>query len=340
MSEYTLVTGGAGYIGSHTVLELLDDGRKVIVLDNMSNSCEEVINRLECISGKKITFTRGDVQNEALLVRLFTSYRISEVIHFAGLKSVNESISQPLAYYHNNFYGTMVLCKTMANFGVFNLVFSSSAAVYGSPIENPIKEEFDTGGVTNPYGRTKHMVEGFLHDLSKSDRKWKIAILRYFNPVGAHESGLIGEDPGSVPNNLLPYIARVAVGRLPKLQVFGGDYPTSDGTGVRDFIHVVDLAVGHMNALHYINDNDGLAVWNLGTGRGHSVIEVIKVFEEVSGRKIPYEIVDRRVGDIAACWADATKAKKELGWAAKKNLYQMVEDAWRWQRKNPDGFAL
>lgn len=331
MADTILVTGGAGYIGSHTVLALLQQGWQVVVLDNFVNSTAKPLQQVEKITGCKVTLIQGDVRDQALLTTLFSQHKIAAVLHFAGLKSVGESTRVPLEYYFNNVVGTLELCRAMAAAGVFRLVFSSSATVYGDPHSNPISEGFPVGEVVNPYGRSKFMVEGMLQDLAASDERWQIALLRYFNPVGAHESGLIGEDPNGVPNNLMPYVADVAAGRLPELAVFGDDYPTSDGTGVRDYIHVVDLAEGHLKALDYIGQHGGLGIWNLGTGQGYSVLEMVKAFEQASGKAVPYRIAPRRLGDVAMCWADSSKAEKELGWKAKYDLERMVVDTWRWQ---------
>ncbi len=302
-----LVTGGAGYIGSHTTLALLEAGYEVVVLDNLCNSSAESLHRVERICGKAPIFVQGDIRDRALLDEIFANYRIEAVLHFAGLKAVGESVREPLSYYENNVAGSVSLCQSMAAAGVFRLVFSSSATVYGEPAQMPISEDFPTGIPTNPYGRSKLMVEDVLRDLAVADSRWSIALLRYFNPVGAHESGLIGEDPNGIPNNLLPYVAQVAIGKLKELSVFGNDYPTADGTGVRDYIHVVDLADGHLKALQRISSRPGLNVWNLGTGKGYSVLEMVQAFEQVSGRPVPYRIVARRSGDIAECWANPHK---------------------------------
>lgn len=302
-----LVTGGAGYIGSHTTLALLEAGYEVVVLDNLCNSSAESLHRVERICGKAPIFVQGDIRDRALLDEIFANYRIEAVLHFAGLKAVGENVREPLSYYENNVAGSVSLCQSMAAAGVFRLVFSSSATVYGEPAQMPISEDFPTGIPTNPYGRSKLMVEDVLRDLAVADSRWSIALLRYFNPVGAHESGLIGEDPNGIPNNLLPYVAQVAIGKLKELSVFGNDYPTADGTGVRDYIHVVDLADGHLKALQRISSRPGLNVWNLGTGKGYSVLEMVQAFEQVSGRPVPYRIVARRSGDIAECWANPHK---------------------------------
>lgn len=339
MSMRVLVTGGAGYIGSHTVLELLQAGSDVVVLDNLCNSSVESLRRVEAIAGRRPVFVEGDVRDAVLLARVFGSEPIDAVIHFAGLKAVGESVEKPLDYYDNNVGGTVALCRAMAEAGVFRIVFSSSATVYGEPDVVPYHEELPTGLPTNPYGRSKLMVEEVLGDLARSDGRWAVGLLRYFNPVGAHESGRIGEDPRGIPNNLLPYIAQVAVGRLEQLSVFGGDYPTRDGTGVRDYIHVVDLARGHLAALEYLADRTGVFTWNIGTGQGYSVLEMVRAFERASGRAVPYEIVARRPGDIAECWSDPSKAERELGWKAERGLEQMMADTWRWQSMNPEGYG-
>ena len=334
-----LITGGAGYIGSHAVVELLQAGaEKVVVLDNLSNASMAVLQRVKRIAGRSPIFVEGDICDRRILDEIFSEHSIDAVIHFAGLKSVGESVKYPLNYYKNNVSGSITLCQAMKEAGVFLLIFSSSATVYGDPQQMPISEACPTGKPTNPYGRSKLMVEEILRDLAFSDPRWSIALLRYFNPVGAHSSGLIGEDPNGIPNNLLPYISQVAVGRLEQLSVYGDDYATPDGTGVRDYIHVVDLAKGHLAALNYLARHTGIHVWNLGTGKGYSVLEMIKAFEDSSGRKIPYRIVPRRPGDIAECWASPQKAFMELGWKAERELQEMMEDAWRWQANNPDGY--
>ncbi len=336
-----LVTGGAGYIGSHTLIELNDAGFDFIVLDNLSNSSQEAIKRVEKIINKKIKFIKGDIRDKELLRKIFKENEIDSVIHFAGLKAVGESVEKPLVYYENNVCGTNTLLEVMKEFDVKKFVFSSSATVYGEPEKMPVTEDMPTGrGITNPYGRSKYMIEEILKDLFVSDNSFKIAILRYFNPVGAYESGTIGEDPDGIPNNLMPFISQVAVGKLPKLRVFGGDYPTGDGTGVRDYIHVVDLANAHVKAIEYLNENElkEPLIVNLGTGKGYSVLEMIQAFEEASGVKIPYEIVDRRPGDIAEIYANPSKAKKLLGWEAKRGIKEMCESAWKWQSKNPKGY--
>ena len=338
MTKTILVTGGAGYIGSHTTLALLQAGCEVVVLDNLSNSSDESLKRVAQISGRVPVFFKGDVRDRALLNRAFTEHPIESVLHFAGFKAVGESVMEPLRYYENNVHGSQVLLQAMVAAGVFNFVFSSSATVYGEPVQIPISESCPVSRPTNPYGRSKLMVEDMLRDMAVSDPRWRIAILLYFNPVGAHESGRIGEDPNGIPNNLLPYIAQVAVGKLPELSVFGADYPTPDGTGVRDYIHVVDLAEGHLRALEALDSRVGAHVWNLGTGKGYSVLEMIRAFEETSGRPVPYRITSRRPGDIAVCYADPAKAQNELGWKAVRGLNEMTRDAWRWQSMNPDGY--
>lgn len=332
-----LITGGAGYIGSHTCVELLSAGYEIIVFDNFSNSKAESLKRVSQLTGKEFKIHLADLLDCEALDKTFAENTIDAVIHFAGLKAVGESVALPLWYYHNNVTGTINLCEVMKRYGVKKLVFSSSATVYGVPDIVPITEECILGA-TNPYGRTKQMIEEILRDLCVSDHEWSVALLRYFNPIGAHKSGLIGEDPNGLPNNLLPYISQVAVGRLKELRVFGNDYPTVDGTGVRDYIHVMDLASGHVRALEKILSAKGVEAYNLGTGKGYSVLEVIKAFEEVSGRKIPYQIEDRRPGDIAQCFADPTKAKNHLGWSAFRGIEEMCEDAWRWQLNNPNGY--
>ena len=337
MHRKILVTGGAGYIGSHTVLGLLQAGYDVVVIDNLCNSSAESLNRIAKIAGREALFIEGDIRDRDFLDNVFAQHKISAVLHFAGLKAVGESVAQPLRYYENNVHGSQVLLQAMENAGVFNIVFSSSATLYGDPAVVPIDESCALGP-TNPYGRTKLIVEDMLRDLAVADPRWRIAILRYFNPVGAHESGLLGEDPNGVPNNLLPFIAQVAVGKLPELSVFGNDYATSDGTGVRDYIHVVDLAEGHLQALQALHSRTGAHVWNLGTGQGYSVLEMVRAFEEASGRKVPYQIVARRPGDIAVCYADSSKAASELGWRAKRDLPEMMRHAWRWQSMNPNGY--
>ncbi|WP_300483929.1 UDP-glucose 4-epimerase GalE [Shewanella sp.] len=332
-----LVTGGAGYIGTHTVVELLNAGNDVIVLDNLSNSSIEALNRVERITGKSVIFYQGDILNKALLQKVFNDHAIDSVIHFAGLKAVGESVAKPLKYYENNVTGTLILCQVMAEFKVKNLVFSSSATVYGDPASLPITEDFPTGA-TNPYGQSKLMVEHILADVHNADPSWNIARLRYFNPVGAHTSGLIGEDPNDIPNNLMPFIAQVAVGKRAALSVFGDDYPTHDGTGVRDYIHVVDLANGHLKALAKLATKPGLVTYNLGTGQGYSVLDMVHAFERACGNTIAYQIAPRRPGDIAACYADPTHAREDLGWQATHTLADMANSSWHWQSTNPNGY--
>ena len=333
-----LVTGGTGYIGSHTALALLLRGFDVVVLDNLCNSAAESLARVAQIANRAPEFVQGDIRDPALLTRLFAQHSIHAVLHFAGLKAVGESVSQPLRYYDNNVHGTLILLQSMADAGLRKFVFSSSATVYGQPSQMPISEDCPLGQPTNPYGRSKLIIEDMLRDLAAADPGWQIALLRYFNPVGAHESGIIGEDPNGIPNNLLPYITQVAVGKLPELAVFGNDYPTPDGTGVRDYIHVMDLAEGHLQALQALQTLSGAHVWNLGTGQGYSVLEMVHAFEAASGCRIPYRIAPRRSGDIATCYADASKAARELGWKASRGLPEMMRDAWRWQQRNPNGY--
>lgn len=333
-----LITGGAGYIGSHTALELLTEGYEVVIYDNLSNSSEESLKRVEELTGKQLKFYEGDVLDESALTAMFKTEKIDAVIHCAALKAVGESVKKPLEYYHNNITGTLTLMKVMREMGVKNIVFSSSATVYGSPEVMPITEDCQKGQCTNPYGWTKSMMEQIMTDLQKSDPAWNVILLRYFNPVGAHKSGRIGEDPKGIPNNLMPYISQVAVGKLEKLGVFGDDYDTPDGTGVRDYIHVVDLAVGHVKAINHIFTNPGLEIINLGTGVGYSVLDMVKAFAKACGREIPYEIKPRREGDIAMCYADPAKALKVLGWKAERGLDEMCEDTWRWQSQNPNGY--
>ena len=332
-----LVTGGAGYIGSHTCVELLNAGYDVTVVDNLSNSKEESLTRVQDITGKQLEFHPVDLLDKDALDTIFATTEIDAVIHFAGLKAVGESVSIPLTYYHNNITGTLYLCEVMRKYGVKNLVFSSSATVYGDPHTVPILEDFPIGA-TNPYGRTKEMLEKILKDLAVADESWNIALLRYFNPIGAHESGRIGEDPNGIPNNLLPYVAQVAVGKLETLSIFGSDYDTPDGTGVRDYIHVVDLSIGHVKALEKLQSNPGVVVYNLGTGQGYSVLQVVAAFEKASGKKVPYKLVERRPGDVATCYADPVKAKEELGWVAERGIEEMCADAWKWQSQNPNGY--
>lgn len=332
-----LVTGGAGYIGTHTVLQLLEAGQDVIVLDNLSNSRREALERVEAMTGKPVTFYLGDILDRELLEQIFLTHTIDAVIHFAGLKAVGESVSEPLRYYENNVVGTTVLLEVMNAFDVKRIVFSSSATVYGMPERTPIDESFPLSA-TNPYGRTKLMIEDIMRDLSVADPSWSIALLRYFNPIGAHESGQIGEDPFDIPNNLMPYITQVAVGRLNELSVFGDDYDTPDGTGVRDYIHVVDLAEGHLKALNYVMDHTGAEAFNLGTGTGYSVLDLVQAFEAESGKPVPYKVTPRRPGDIAICFADPSKSKQVLGWEAKHDVRAMCRDAWNWQSNNPNGY--
>lgn len=332
-----LVTGGAGYIGSHTCIELLNNDYDVVVVDNLCNSSEESLRRVKTITGKEVTFYQQDILDETALATIFSEHKIDAVIHFAGLKAVGESVEMPLEYYQTNLTGTLVLFKVMRDHGVKNFVFSSSATVYGDPHTVPITEDFPLSA-TNPYGRSKLIIEEISHDLYVADKDWNIALLRYFNPVGAHKSGLIGEDPNGIPNNLIPYISQVAVGKREKLSVFGGDYDTPDGTGVRDYIHVVDLARGHIKALQKLTEKPGLVVYNLGTGQGYSVLEMIRAIEAASGKKVPYQIVARRAGDIATCFADPAFALKEIGWQVEYGLKEMAEDTWRWQSNNPDGY--
>ncbi len=333
-----LVTGGAGFIGSHTCVELLNAGYEVVVLDNLSNASEESLKRVEKITGKQVTFYQADIRDAKRLDEIFGKEQIESVIHFAGLKAVGESVAKPLEYYDNNISGTLVLCDAMRKHGVKNIIFSSSATVYGEPAFIPITEECPKGICTNPYGWTKWMLEQILTDLHTADPEWNVILLRYFNPIGAHESGMIGEDPKGIPNNLMPYVSQVAIGKLECLGVFGNDYDTHDGTGVRDYIHVVDLAIGHVKALKKIEEKAGVCVYNLGTGQGYSVLDIVHAFEKAVGKEIPYQIKARRPGDIAACYADAKKAKEELGWEAERGLEKMCEDAWRWQTQNPNGY--
>lgn len=333
-----LITGGAGYIGSHTAVELLNKNYNVIVYDNLSNSSRISIDRVEEITGKKISFYEADILDKEKLKEVLVNEKIDVLIHCAALKSVGESVSKPLEYYHNNLTGTLTTLEAMKEVGCKNLIFSSSATVYGNPASVPITEDFPKGECTNPYGWSKSMMEQIMIDLQKSDPEWKIVLLRYFNPIGAHKSGKIGEDPQGIPNNLLPYISQVAVGKLDYLRVFGDDYDTIDGTGVRDYIHVVDLAKGHVCAIDKLDSLGGVSIINLATGNGYSVLEVVKAFEEASGRKVPYKIVGRREGDIAKCFADANKAYKLLGWKAENGIKEMCEDSWRWQSQNPNGY--
>ena len=333
-----LVTGGAGYIGSHTVLQLLDAGQQVIVLDNLCNSSEESLRRVAELTGKQAQFIRGDIRDGQLLDGIFAQHKIDSVIHFAGLKAVGESVEMPLNYYNNNVHGTLTLCEAMQKAQVKSIVFSSSATVYGDPVSLPLKEDMPTGHPTNPYGMSKLMVEHVLRDLYQSDKTWNIAILRYFNPAGAHPSGRIGENPNGIPNNLMPFITQVATGKREFLSVFGNDYNTHDGTGVRDYIHVEDLAAGHLKALDKLQQNVGLVTYNLGTGQGYSVLDMVKEFEQQSGQAIPYKIVARRSGDVAACYADPQTAFDALGWKAERGLAEMCRDSWNWQSNNPNGY--
>ena len=338
MTDPILVTGGAGYIGSHTCVALIDAGYTPLVLDNLFNSSAESLARVARITGVRPALIEGDIRDQALLEDLLGRHRPQAVIHFAGLKAVGESVQQPLEYYDNNIGGTTTLLRAMQGAGLRNIIFSSSATVYGDPATVPIREDFPRSA-TNPYGRSKLVIEDILADLRRADPRWRIARLRYFNPVGAHPSGLIGEDPRGVPNNLLPYITQVAVGRLPQLRVFGGDWPTPDGTGVRDFIHVMDLAEGHVAALRHLLAQEGMFTVNLGTGQGCSVLQLLRAMERASGRDLPYEITPRRAGDIAECWADPTAARELLGWKAVRDLDTICADAWRWQQSNPAGFG-
>ncbi len=333
-----LVTGGVGFIGSHTVVELQNAGYEVIVLDNLCNASPKVIDRIEAITGKKVPFYKADIRDRKALEDIFTKEKIDSCIHFAGLKAVGESVQKPLEYYDNNITGTLTLLDVMRTHGCKNIIFSSSATVYGDPAFVPITEECPKGVCTNPYGWTKSMLEQIMSDMQHADPEWNVVLLRYFNPIGAHKSGTMGENPNGIPNNLMPYITQVAVGKRAELGVFGDDYDTPDGTGVRDYIHVVDLAIGHVKALKKIEEKAGLCIYNLGTGRGYSVLEVVRNFEEASGVKIPYSIRPRRAGDIATCYADASKAKAELGWEAQYGIKEMCEDSWRWQKNNPEGY--
>lgn len=333
-----LVTGGAGFIGSHTCIELVNAGHDIIILDNLYNSKRESIKRVEELCGKHIPFYEADIRDKAALDKIFAENDIDSVIHFAGLKAVGESCEMPLEYYDNNVNGTLVLCDAMRRAGCKKIVFSSSATVYGEHNISPLTEDMPTGGTTNPYGTTKLFIERILMDLYAADKEWSICLLRYFNPIGAHKSGRIGENPSGIPNNLVPYITQVAVGRLDYLSVYGDDYDTPDGTGVRDYIHVVDLAVGHVKAIEKICKENSLSIYNLGTGTGYSVFDMIHAFEKVSGKKIAYKVVPKRPGDIATCYSDPSKAKKELGWEATRELEEMCEDSWRWQKNNPNGF--
>ncbi|MHA2938706.1 UDP-glucose 4-epimerase GalE [Vibrio sp. RC27] len=332
-----LITGGMGYIGSHTCIQMIEAGMNPVILDNLYNSKSSVIARIEKVSGKRPEFINADIRDKAALVEVMKSHQIESVIHFAGLKAVGESVAKPLEYYDNNVNGTLVLVDAMRDAGVSSLVFSSSATVYGDPVSVPITESFPTSA-TNPYGRSKLMVEECLTDFQNANPDWSITLLRYFNPVGSHPSGELGEDPQGIPNNLMPFVSQVAVGRREFLSVFGNDYPTKDGTGVRDYIHVVDLADGHIAALNRVGLKPGLHVYNLGTGNGYSVLEMVEAFAKASNKPIPYQLVERRPGDIAECWADPEKAQRELGWKAKRSLEEMTQDTWRWQSNNPNGY--
>ena len=334
-----LVTGGAGYIGSHTCVELLNAGYEVVVMDNLYNSCEKSLERVEQITGKSVKFYKADLLDMDALNNIFDNEKIDSVIHFAGLKAVGESVSKPLEYYENNIAGTLNLCKAMRAHGVKNLIFSSSATVYGEQEEMPITECMTKKPATNPYGWTKWMIEEILKDVHTSDPEWNIILLRYFNPIGAHKSGLIGEDPKGIPNNLVPYVAQTAIGKRPFLQVHGDDYDTHDGTGVRDYIHVVDLAVGHLKAVEKLTEKPGVCVYNLGTGNGYSVLDVLHAYEKACGHEIPYKVGPRRAGDLATCYGDPSKAEREMGWKAQYGIEEMCEDSWRWQSQNPNGFA-
>ncbi len=333
-----LVTGGTGYIGSHTVIELFNSGYDAVIVDNLCNSSKKVLERIEKITGKTPLFYEADIRDKNAVGKIFKENNIECCIHFAGLKAVGESVEKPMEYYDNNISGTLALIDVMGKYGCKNLIFSSSATVYGTPKEIPITEECPKGECTNPYGWTKSMIEQILTDVGNADKEWNIVLLRYFNPIGAHESGLIGEDPNGVPNNLMPYITQVAIGKRERLGVFGNDYDTHDGTGVRDYIHVADLAKGHIKAMDAINKKCGMEVYNLGTGKGYSVLDVVKNFEKASGVNIAYKIMPRRAGDVAVCYSDPQKAKKELGWEAQYGIYEMCRDAWNWQKNNPDGY--
>ena len=333
-----LVTGGAGYIGSHTCVELLDAGYDVVVLDNLSNASEKSLDRVKALTGKEVKFYKGDILDRDILNEIFKNEKIDSCIHFAGLKAVGESVAKPWEYYNNNISGTRTLVDVIRQNGCKNIIFSSSATVYGDPAQIPITEECPKGQCTNPYGWTKSMLEQILMDIQKADEEWNVILLRYFNPIGAHKSGTMGENPNGIPNNLMPYITQVAVGKLEQLGVFGDDYDTPDGTGVRDYIHVVDLAIGHVKALKKIEENAGLCIYNLGTGHGYSVLDIVKNFEAANDIKIPYVIKERRPGDIATCYCDPSKAEKELGWKAQYDIKDMCADSWRWQKNNPNGY--
>ncbi len=334
-----LVTGGAGYIGSHTCVELIKAGYDIVVLDNFYNSRRESLKRIAELAGKDFAFYECDIRDEEGLCEVFEKENIEAVIHFAGLKAVGESCEKPIEYYENNVGGTLTMCRVMKKYGCKKIVFSSSATVYGMNNPSPLKETMSTGGTTNPYGTTKYMIELILSDLYKADNDWAVCLLRYFNPIGAHESGRMGEDPNGIPNNLMPYISQVAVGRLPYLNVYGDDYDTHDGTGVRDYIHVVDLAVGHIKALDHILPKTGTYIYNLGTGTGYSVLDIVNAFKKVNNIDVPYKIVGRRPGDIATCYSDPSKAKEELGWVAERGIEEMCRDTWNWQKNNPNGYA-
>ncbi|MCI6915349.1 MAG: UDP-glucose 4-epimerase GalE [Lachnospiraceae bacterium] len=333
-----LVTGGAGFIGSHTCVELLDAGYDVVVYDNLYNASEKSLERVKELTGKEVTFVKGDILDPVMLEKVFTENKIESVIHFAGLKAVGESVAKPWEYYNNNIAGTLTLVDAMRKHGCKNIIFSSSATVYGDPAEIPITENCPKGQCTNPYGWTKSMLEQILSDIQKADNEWNVILLRYFNPIGAHPSGRMGENPNGIPNNLMPYITQVAVGKLKELGVFGNDYDTPDGTGVRDYIHVVDLAKGHVAALSKIQENPGLKIYNLGTGHGYSVLDIVTNFEKANGIKIPYSIKPRRAGDIATCYCDPALAKTEMGWEAQYGIEEMCRDSWNWQKNNPNGY--
>lgn len=333
-----LITGGTGFIGSHTVISLIESGYDIVIIDNLCNSSSKILSRLRTLTGKNIPFYKADIRDREVLRTIFINHNITTVMHFAGLKSVGESVTEPIKYYENNVMGTLILAEEMSKAGIFNIVFSSSATVYGNPEQTPITENMPTGNTTNPYGTSKYMAERALMDVQASDSRWSVILLRYFNPIGAHKSGLIGEHPNGTPNNLLPYICQVAVGKLPYLSVFGNDYNTPDGTGVRDYIHVVDLANGHLKAMQARSNQSGTFIYNLGTGNGYSVFEILQAFEKASGLKIPYEIKPRREGDIAICFADPSHTENQIGWKAERNLNDMMADAWRWQSQNPNGY--
>lgn len=334
-----LVTGGAGYIGSHTCVELLEEGYEVVIVDNLYNASEKAVQRIQKITGREVAFYQDDIRDYEAMSRIFAKEKPEAVIHFAGLKAVGESVAKPLEYYENNIGGTLNLCKAMRENGCKNIIFSSSATVYGEPAFIPITEKCPKGVCTNPYGWTKHMLEQILTDFHTADEEWNVILLRYFNPIGAHKSGLLGEDPKGIPNNLLPYVAQVAIGKLECVGVFGNDYDTPDGTGVRDYIHVVDLAKGHVKAINKLMEKPGVKIYNLGTGKGYSVLDVIKAFGKACGKEIPYQIKPRRPGDIATCYSDASLAKKELRWEAQYGIEEMCADSWRWQTMNPDGYS-